>query len=102
MVEIMAGEAAPVQADPKVRQIVSQRRTRLWLTVVAFLIFAMVLVGGATRLTHSGLSITEWEPILGILPPLSEAAWLAAFEKYKQIPEYVLLNKGMSLAEFQW
>lgn len=74
---------------------------RLWLWVLAGLIFTMVLIGGATRLTDSGLSITEWQPLLGAIPPLNEAQWLAAFEKYKTIPEYQLVNKGMSLAEFR-
>jgi cytochrome c oxidase assembly protein subunit 15 len=62
----------------------------------------MVLVGGSTRLTHSGLSITEWQPILGIIPPLSDADWLAAFDKYKQIPEYAAVNRGMSLSDFKF
>ena len=75
---------------------------RWWLFVVAGLVFAMVVVGGATRLTDSGLSITEWLPILGAIPPLNEADWWEAFEKYKKIPEYELVNKGMSLAEFQF
>jgi cytochrome c oxidase assembly protein subunit 15 len=79
----------------------SQTALRAWLFGVAALIFAMILVGGATRLTDSGLSITEWQPILGAIPPLSEAAWLDAFEKYQQIPEYQLINKGMSLAAFK-
>ena len=74
---------------------------RGWLYGVAALIFAMVIVGGATRLTESGLSITEWKPLLGAIPPLSEADWQAAFEKYKTIPEYKLINTGMSLAEFK-
>ena len=74
---------------------------RIWLFAVAGLIFAMVLVGGATRLTNSGLSITEWKPLLGAIPPLSEADWQDAFAKYKQIPEYQLINKGMSLAAFK-
>lgn len=74
---------------------------RLWLTIVAGLILAMVLVGGATRLTDSGLSITEWKPLLGAIPPLSEADWREAFAKYQQIPEYQLINKGMSLAAFK-
>jgi heme a synthase len=73
-----------------------------WLLFVAFLVFAMVVVGGITRLTESGLSITEWRPISGALPPLSEAAWMAEFEKYKAIPEYQLINKGMSLAAFKF
>ncbi|HKJ60946.1 MAG TPA: COX15/CtaA family protein [Hyphomicrobiales bacterium] len=74
---------------------------RVWLFAVAGLIFAMVIVGGATRLTDSGLSITEWQPLLGAIPPLSEADWLGAFEKYKQIPEYTLVNEGMSLSAFK-
>ena len=61
----------------------------------------MVIVGGATRLTDSGLSITEWKPVTGAVPPLSEEAWLTEFEKYKQIPEYVEVNFGMSLSEFK-
>jgi cytochrome c oxidase assembly protein subunit 15 len=61
----------------------------------------MVMVGGATRLTGSGLSITEWQPILGTIPPLNETAWQDAFEKYRQIPEYQLVNKGMSLEGFK-
>ena len=74
---------------------------RIWLGCVTALIFAMVVVGGATRLTGSGLSITEWKPILGALPPLSAADWQEAFDKYREIPQYQLVNKGMSLAEFQ-
>jgi len=62
----------------------------------------MILVGGLTRLTDSGLSITEWKPITGVLPPLSSENWLLEFEKYKQIPEYELQNKGMSLSEFKF
>ncbi len=72
-----------------------------WLWAVAVLVFAMIVVGGATRLTDSGLSITEWKPILGAIPPLSDADWQIAFEKYKQIPEYALVNKGMALSEFK-
>lgn len=75
---------------------------RIWLFLVALLVFCMVLVGGAVRLTDSGLSITEWQPLLGALPPLTEADWLVAFEKYRQIPEYILVNKGMSLEEFKF
>jgi heme a synthase len=75
---------------------------RHWLWIIAFLVLAMIMVGGATRLTGSGLSITEWRPFMGALPPLSEAAWLAEFEKYKAISQYKLVNKGMSLADFQY
>jgi heme a synthase len=68
---------------------------------VAALVFAMVAVGGATRLTESGLSIVEWQPAAGALPPLSEAQWEAQFDKYKAIPQYQTLNPGMSLAAFK-
>jgi len=74
---------------------------RTWLLAVAALVLAMVAVGGATRLTESGLSIVEWQPVTGALPPLSEAAWQRQFEKYKAIPQYQTLNPGMSLAAFK-
>lgn len=74
---------------------------RLWLFALCGLVVAMVLVGGATRLTDSGLSITEWRPITGAVPPLSEAEWLKEFEKYQRIPEYQHVNAGMSLAAFK-
>ncbi len=75
-----------------------------WLYSVAFLVFIMVIVGGVTRLTESGLSITEWKPITGALPPMSEAVWQSEFEKYQQIPEYLEINgpAGMTLAEFKF
>jgi cytochrome c oxidase assembly protein subunit 15 len=74
----------------------------VWLTVVAVLILAMVVVGGATRLTGSGLSITEWQPIMGALPPMGDAAWAEAFAKYREIPQYKLVNAGMTLDEFKF
>jgi heme a synthase len=74
---------------------------RAWLCAVATLIALMVLVGGATRLTESGLSITEWKPVTGALPPLFQAEWDKAFEAYKQIPQYRVLNAGMTLSEFK-
>jgi cytochrome c oxidase assembly protein subunit 15 len=74
---------------------------RGWLVVVAALIVAMVVVGGATRLTGSGLSITEWQPIHGVVPPLNEAEWQEEFAKYQQIPEFRVINPEMSLAEFK-
>lgn len=77
-------------------------QVRIWLAVMAFLVFAMVLIGGATRLTDSGLSITEWRPFMGAVPPFGDAAWAIEFEKYRQIPQYQLMNKGMSLAEFKF
>ncbi|MES1984691.1 MAG: COX15/CtaA family protein [Pseudomonadota bacterium] len=78
------------------------RSIALWLFCVAILVFAMVVIGGITRLTESGLSITEWKPITGALPPLSHADWMEAFDKYKQIPEYREINNGMSLSDFQF
>jgi cytochrome c oxidase assembly protein subunit 15 len=79
-----------------------QRAVSLWLWLVAALVFAMIVVGGATRLTESGLSITEWQPILGAIPPLNESDWMAAFEKYKQIPQYAAIHDGMSLEDFKF
>ena len=76
------------------RQRAALPAVRFWLYFTAFLIFCMVIVGGATRLTDSGLSITEWQPLLGAIPPLTEADWLAALEKYRQIPEYQLDQQG--------
>jgi heme a synthase len=77
------------------------RAIRLWLYAVAALVLAMVLVGGATRLTESGLSITEWKPVMGTLPPLGPRQWRAAFAKYQAIPQYRALNGGMSLEDFK-
>jgi len=77
------------------------RALRIWLGALALLIVAMILVGGATRLTDSGLSITEWQPILGAVPPLSEADWRQAFEAYQKIPEYTEIKRGMSLDDFK-
>ncbi len=78
------------------------RAVEVWLWAIASLVFAMIVVGGATRLTDSGLSITEWQPLLGAIPPLNDADWQLAFEKYKQIPQYALVNKGMALADFKF
>ena len=73
----------------------------IWLFVTAALVLAMVMVGGATRLTDSGLSITEWKPVTGALPPLSDADWQAEFARYRQIPQYAQVNAGMTLAAFK-
>ncbi len=78
-----------------------RRAVKWWLFSIAALIAIMVLVGGATRLTESGLSIVEWKPVTGTLPPLGEAQWTAAFEAYKIIPQYRELNAGMSLDQFK-
>ena len=74
---------------------------RFWLSCLAVLLVFMILVGGLTRLTDSGLSITEWKPILGAFPPISDQSWNIEFDKYKQIPEYIMQNSGMSLSEFK-
>ena len=87
--------ARPIRAD------VADRAVQMWLCVVAFLVFAMVVVGGATRLTDSGLSITEWQPLLGAIPPLSEADWQDAFANYKGIPQFKALDHAMTLDTFK-
>jgi cytochrome c oxidase assembly protein subunit 15 len=79
----------------------ASRAVAAWLLVCALAVALMVVVGGVTRLTHSGLSIVEWQPLVGTIPPLSDGDWQAVFEKYRQTPEYKLVNKGMSLAEFK-
>jgi len=78
-----------------------ERSVAAWLLACCALVFAMVVVGGVTRLTHSGLSIVEWQPIVGALPPLDEAGWQETFGKYKQTPEYRLVNPGMNLEGFK-
>ncbi|CAA7617147.1 Heme A synthase [Candidatus Terasakiella magnetica] len=73
----------------------------VWLLVCCFMVAVMVLLGGLTRLTHSGLSMVEWEPIVGIIPPLNDADWQLFFAKYRQTPEYLKVNSGMSLDDFK-
>lgn len=80
----------------------SSRSVRLWLLVMVVLVAAMIVLGGATRLTNSGLSITEWRPITGALPPLSHAQWMSEFEKYKQIPEFAAEHPDMDLKGFEF
>ncbi|WP_102108135.1 heme A synthase [Oceaniglobus roseus] len=92
-------KAAGGMIDAKPRG--ARRAIRAWLMVLFALVAVMIAVGGLTRLTDSGLSITEWRPVTGALPPMNEAAWTSEFEKYRQIPEYQLQNKGMTLAEFK-
>jgi len=77
------------------------RAVRLWLLAAAAMIFLTLVVGGATRLTESGLSIVEWKPVTGVLPPLSESEWESEFTKYQAIPQYRELNRGMSLGAFK-
>lgn len=79
----------------------AQRQIALWLFVCAAMVFATLVVGGVTRLTHSGLSIVEWQPIVGTLPPVGQTEWEATFDKYKQTPEYQKVNHSMSLDEFK-
>jgi heme a synthase len=88
---------APPLQPPTARPLALVR----WLYAVAALIVIMVVVGGITRLTESGLSITEWKPVTGTIPPLTEAQWAAEFAKYQRIPEYQQLNQGMTLAQFK-
>ncbi len=85
----------------RIGETTQSRPVAVWLFLCAALVFAMVVVGGVTRLTGSGLSITEWKPIMGAIPPLNHEDWLIAFEKYKAIPQYQLVNAGMTLQEFQ-
>ncbi|MBV9570581.1 MAG: COX15/CtaA family protein [Alphaproteobacteria bacterium] len=80
----------------------SRRPVGWWLLAVALLIAAMVVIGGLTRLTGSGLSITEWDPIIGVIPPVSQADWIDAFHKYQRIPQYLHEHRGMALEQFQF
>lgn len=80
----------------------ARRAIKLWLMVLFAMVLAMIAVGGATRLTGSGLSITEWAPVTGTIPPLNAADWQREFDAYRQIPQYQEVNRGMSLAEFQY
>ncbi|RKE85238.1 COX15/CtaA family protein [Rhizobium sp. AG855] len=90
------------QIRTQIAKVDSDRRAiRIWLGVVVFTLFCLVLVGGATRLTDSGLSITQWKPIHGVIPPLSVAEWEEELQLYRQIPQYQQINKGMSLDEFK-
>ncbi|MGH8665676.1 MAG: COX15/CtaA family protein, partial [Burkholderiales bacterium] len=79
----------------------ARRQVAIWLLALCALLFVMIVIGGITRLTRSGLSIVEWQPIVGTLPPLSETQWLELFDKYKLTPEYKQVNRGMSLQEFK-
>jgi len=79
----------------------SRQQVGIWLLAIALIILAMVTIGGLTRLTGSGLSITEWDPIMGALPPLNDTQWADAFAKYQKIPQYLLENRGMSLEAFK-
>ena len=73
----------------------------LWVSILIFTLFLLVLIGGATRVTDSGLSITEWDPFIGFIPPINTEAWIVEFEKYKKIPEYILVNYEMNISDFK-
>jgi len=101
------GEETPRKEAPKGGMIDAGKRgargaIRIWLMILFALVMVMIAVGGLTRLTDSGLSITEWRPITGALPPMSAEDWQREFDLYRQIPEYQLQNRGMSLSEFQF
>ena len=93
--------AAPAGGGIDARPKGARRGIRLWLILLFLLVAAMIAVGGLTRLTDSGLSITEWKPVTGALPPMDDAAWQAEFARYQAIPEYQLQNKGMTLDAFK-
>src|SRR5213592_367782 len=88
-----------IEAPPSLES--RRRAIKWWLLTVAALMFVTLLVGGATRLTESGLSIVEWRPLTGIMPPLSTAQWQSEFEKYQAIPQYRLVTRGMALGDFK-
>ena len=90
-----------VLAPAQTASLEAPAAVRLWLLAVAGLVFLMVLIGGATRLTESGLSITQWQPVTGVIPPVSQAEWQAEFERYKQIPQFAALNSDMALDGFK-
>jgi heme a synthase len=81
---------------------IARRPVATWLWTGAALTFAILVIGGITRLTQSGLSMVEWQPIIGIVPPLTEAQWIEEFERYRQFPEYQVLRRGMTLSEFKF
>ncbi|MCX7288195.1 MAG: COX15/CtaA family protein [Rhodobacterales bacterium] len=102
--EVGDGQAvatAPTGGGIDARPKGARRGIRLWLVALFLLVATMIAVGGLTRLTDSGLSITEWRPVTGALPPMGAEAWASEFEKYQAIPEYQLQNKGMSLEAFK-
>ena len=99
---MIALSRASIAAPPRAHLGGRSRAVALWLFIVAAFVYAMVVVGGATRLTGSGLSITEWKPLTGALPPLSGHAWAELFAKYRATSQYRLINQGISLGEFQF
>ncbi len=99
--DVVPGDPAPVAPSPARRREPERRAIAVWLSILFALVVAMIAVGGMTRLTDAGLAITEWRPVTGALPPLDAAAWEAEFARYRAIPQYELVNQGMTLPEFQ-
>lgn len=102
----MSANTSDLARQPAPQTVSDERRNRAavrtWLYFSALVLLLLVVVGGATRLTDSGLSITEWKPIHGVIPPLTDTEWQEELDKYRQIPEYQLVNKGMSMTEFKF
>lgn len=98
----MTRAVAGLGEDLTLKQIKDRRLVRRWLYLVFLVLIAIVLVGGATRMTGSGLSITEWKPVHGIIPPIGEVEWQEEFDKYQQIAQYQQVNQGMSLEQFKY
>ena len=96
--QLISTEAMPLASH---RHISGDRAVAMWLLLCCTLVFCMVVLGGVTRLTGSGLSMVRWEPVSGVLPPLSQGAWQAEFDHYRESPEYQKVNAGMSLAQFK-
>src|SRR5271155_756932 len=99
LVSMALSRSAPAAAQTASFEV--RAAVRFWLIAVAGLVFLMVLVGGGTRLTESGLSITQWKPVTGVIPPMSGAEWQAEFDRYKQIPQFATLNPDMTLDGFK-
>ena len=96
--EVDTSNASSKKIKNNVEIINSNKSLQIWLLVLFALVAAMIVVGGLTRLTDSGLSITEWKPLTGALPPLSLEIWQLEFDKYKTIPEFTIQNKAMTLS----
>ena len=97
----MTARATPRPSSAASKRLHGDRAVAIWLLVSAAMVYAIVVLGGVTRLTESGLSMVDWHPVMGVLPPLDDAEWQAAFERYKQSPEYRIVNLDMTVAEFR-
>ncbi|KAF9468898.1 cytochrome oxidase assembly [Collybia nuda] len=101
-IRFFSANASGEAAAPEVLPVLSPRSVGFWLLASSTLVFAIIVVGGVTRLTESGLSITEWRPITGILPPITHEEWVAEFDKYKATPEFKMLNSNATLDDFKF